>query len=73
MDFIYHFMPTMWKNKMIEQWLNQADSTVKEMTDFLVTRLENKESNKHEKRSFMSSKKKKNQRKGNKMTLTKVL
>ena len=33
-DIIYHFMPTTWKNKMIEQGFNYADSTIKEMSDF---------------------------------------
>ena len=35
MDIIYHSMPTTWKNKMIEQDFNYADSTIKEMSDFL--------------------------------------
>ena len=29
MDIIYHYMPTTWKNKMIEQGFNYADSTIK--------------------------------------------
>ena len=33
MDIIYHSMPTTWKNKIIEQGFNYADSVVKEMTD----------------------------------------
>ena len=41
MDIIYHSMQTTWKNKMIEQGFNYADSTIKEMTDFYETRLEN--------------------------------
>ena len=43
MDIIYHFMPTTWKNKMIERHFNYADSTIKEMTDFFETRVENME------------------------------
>ena len=41
MDIIYHSMPTLWRNKMIEQGFNYADSTVKEMTDLFETRAEN--------------------------------
>ena len=40
MDIIYHSIPTTWKNKMIEQGFNYADSTNKEMTDFFKTRVE---------------------------------
>ena len=43
MDIIYHSMPTTWKNKMIEQYLNYADSTIKETTNFFETREENLE------------------------------
>ena len=43
MDIIYHFLPTTWKNKMIEQSFHYADSTVKEMSDFFETRVENLE------------------------------
>ena len=46
MDIIYHSMPTTWKNKMIEQCLNYADSTTKEMIDFFETRVENLENEK---------------------------
>ena len=35
LDIIYHSMPTTWKNKMVEQGFNYADSTIKEMTDFI--------------------------------------
>ena len=35
MDIIYNPMPTTWKNKMIEQGYNYADSTIKKMTDFI--------------------------------------
>ena len=34
-------MSTTWKNKMIEQGFNYADSTIKEMSDFFKTRVEN--------------------------------
>ena len=40
MDIIYHSMPTTWKNKMIKQGVNYADSTVNEMIDFFETRVE---------------------------------
>ena len=43
MDIIYHSMSTKWKSTMIEQWFNQANSTVNEMTDFFVNRVENLE------------------------------
>ena len=36
-------MPTIWKNKMIEQGFNYTYSTVKEMNDFFETRIENLE------------------------------
>ena len=36
-------MPTTWKNKMIEQGFKYADSTIKELTDFFETRVENLE------------------------------
>ena len=39
MDIIYHSMPTTWKNKMIEQCFNYADSTIKEMTNFFENRV----------------------------------
>ena len=41
MDIIYHTIPRTWKNKMIEQGFNYLDSTIKEMTDFFETRVEN--------------------------------
>ena len=31
MEITYHSMPTTWKNKMIEQGFNYADSTVKDI------------------------------------------
>ena len=40
LDIIYHSMPTTWKNKMIEQGFNYADSTIKEMSDFFETEVE---------------------------------
>ena len=42
-DIIYHSMHVTWKNKMIDQGFNYADSTIKEMTDFFQTRVENLE------------------------------
>ena len=35
MDIIYHSMPTTWKNKMIEQSINQVDYAIKKMTTFV--------------------------------------
>ena len=43
MDIIYHSIPTTWKNKMIEHVFNYADSTIKEMSDFFATRVDNLE------------------------------
>ena len=37
MDIIYYSMPTTWKNKMIEQGFNYADTTIKEMTNLFET------------------------------------
>ena len=36
-------MPITWENKMIEQCFNHADYTIKEMSDFYETRIENLE------------------------------
>ena len=46
-------MPTMQKNKMIEQGFNCADSTIKEMNDFFETRVEILEP-KEDKKNFSS-------------------
>ena len=54
MDIIYHSMPTTWKNKMIEQGLNYADSTIKEMTDFFEIKVWNLEL-KEEKKIFSAA------------------
>ena len=40
MHIIYHSMPTTWKNKIIEQGFNYADSTIKEMSAFFETRVD---------------------------------
>ena len=40
MDIIYHSMLTTWEKKMIEQSFNYADSTIKEMTDFIEAMVE---------------------------------
>ena len=40
---IYHYIATTWKNKMIEQDFNYAESTTKEMSDFFETKVENLE------------------------------
>ena len=43
LDIIYHYMPTTWKNKMSEKVFNNANSTVKEITDCFEIRVENME------------------------------
>ena len=43
MNIIYHYMLSTWKNKIIEQGFNYADSTIKKMSDFFETRVENLE------------------------------
>ena len=57
MDIIYHSMSITWKNKMIEQSFNYADSTIKEMTDFFETRVENLEPKEDRKKTSVTSKK----------------
>ena len=57
MDIIYHYMPTTGENKMFEQGFNYADSTIKEMTDFFETRVENIEPKEEEKKSLAAAKK----------------
>ena len=52
LDIIYHSMPITWKNKMIKQGFNYADSTIKEMTDFYETRVENLKTKEDEKKIF---------------------
>ena len=47
------------ENKMIEQGFNYADSTIKEMTDFFETRVENLEPKEDRKKSSVASKKNK--------------
>ena len=59
MDIFYHSMPTMWKNKMIEQGFNYTDSIVEKMTDFFEKREEKK-------KTSVLSKKKNKKRKHNK-------
>ena len=54
MDIIYHSMPTTWKNKMIEHGFYHADSTIKEMTGFLETRVEYLEPKEDKKKIFCS-------------------
>ena len=57
MDIIYHSTTTTWENKTIEQGFNYADSTVKEMTDFFKTSVENLEP-REEKKKFSALAKK---------------
>ena len=52
MDIIYHSMLTTWKNKMIEEGLNQADSTIKEIIDLFDTREENWKPKENQKKIF---------------------
>ena len=47
------------ENKMIEQGLNYAYSTIKEMTDFFETRVENLEPKEERKKSSAASKQRK--------------
>ena len=44
----------MWKNKVIEQGFNYADSCIKEMTDFFETRVENLKPKEEKKKIFSS-------------------
>ena len=57
MDIIYHSIPTTWKNKMIKQGFHYTDSTIKEMTDFLETRVETLETKEDRKKSSTCAKK----------------
>ena len=50
-------MPTTWKNKIIEQGFNYADSTIKKMTDLFETGVENLEPKEDTKKSSAVSKK----------------
>ena len=59
MDIIYHFMPSTWKNKIMKQGFNYADSTIKEMTNLFETRVENLEPKEDRKKSSAASKKSK--------------
>ena len=62
MGSIYHSMPTAWENKMIEHGFNNVDSTLKEMTDFIETRVENLEPKEEKKKSSAATKKSKNKK-----------
>ena len=57
MDIIYHSTPTTWKNKIIEQGFNYADSTIKELSDFFETGVENLELKEENKKSSVAAKK----------------
>ena len=66
-------MPTTWKNKMMEQGFNYADSAIKEMSDFFETRVENLEPKEEKKSSSAAAKKsKKSNKKEKGMTPTPV-
>ena len=56
MDIIYHSMTMTWKNKMIEQDFNYSNSTIKEMSDFFETRVENSEPKEDRKKSSTAAK-----------------
>ena len=55
-------MQTMWKDKMIEQDINYADSAVNEMTFFFETRVENLEPKEEKKKSTAAAKKSKDKK-----------
>ena len=63
MDIIYHSMPTTWKNKTMEQEFNYAESTIKEMTDFIETRVEILEPKEDRNKSSAASNKPKEKKK----------
>ena len=56
MDVIRHSMPTAWKNKMIDQGFNFADTNVKEMTSFFKTTAENLEPKEYKKTTTIEKK-----------------
>ena len=56
-DIIYHSIPSMWKNKMIEQGFNYADSAIIEKTYLFETRIENLEPKEEKKKSTATFKK----------------
>ena len=69
-------MSTTWKKKIIEQCFNYVDFTVKEMSDFFETKIENLEPKEEKKKSSPAAKKSKEKcppRKGNEKTPTPVL
>ena len=66
MSIMYYCMQTTWKNKMIEQGFNYTDSTIKEISDFFETRVENLEP-KEEKKSPAATKKLKKSHKKKKL------
>ena len=66
MDIIYHSMPITWKNKIIEQGLNYADTTVKEMKKFYETRVEHVERKEDKKKYSVVIKKLKDKKSANK-------
>ena len=43
MDIMYHFIPTTWKNEMIEQGFNYMDSAVKKIFETTIEYLKPKE------------------------------
>ena len=59
MDIIYPFIPTIWKNKTIEQGFNYSNSIIREMTDFFEIRIENLELQEDRKKSSSDYEKKK--------------
>ena len=74
MDIIYHSILTMWKIKMIEQGLNYASCTIKEMSDFFETKVENLEpKEKKKKHQQLPINRRKTPRKENRKTPTPML
>ena len=57
MDIICHYIHTTWKIKMIEYGFNYTDSTVKKITDFFETRVENGEPKEGKKKSSAAANK----------------
>ena len=40
---MYHTLPNTWKKKMVEQGYNYLDGSIKNMTEFFESRIENPE------------------------------
>ncbi len=76
MDIIYHSIPTVWNNKMIEQDSNYGNSNIKETADFFESRVENLEPKEEKQKSSTTAEKIKEKiptKKGKKYTSIQVL